>query len=371
MPSATVTIRELKNKHTGIDITVPRYTQEKGLLQSTYEYQVVVVSNLPYFKSPKHKESDVVQFMVKKRFSDFEDLWNRLFEKHHSLVLPPLPKKALLVNDKLAMERRSGLEKFLSFLASSPKVCTSSLLLEFLGVNAIKAGKYTQEGLKTEGEEEGLKTEGEEEGGQAEEGDTGPETKGNSGGGLFEDEEEEEEEEGLFDEEEETEVVPDMTGILNTDTKLFDYPMMGGNFGGEEEGEMFREEPTQKPSPAAQSPGEDNSDLLTVQDDLDELFLSKPSSNSNDTHKQVKPKPTLKPRPGKTISQVTGTGKPALQPKPKPAAKPALKPKPSAKQSDDSNQREATSGADNLDTDDIMKYIQNAEETEDDVDLFS
>lgn len=56
--------REIKNKHTGIDITIPRFTQEKGLLQSTYEYQVVVVSNLPYFKSPKHKESDTVQFMV-------------------------------------------------------------------------------------------------------------------------------------------------------------------------------------------------------------------------------------------------------------------------------------------------------------------
>lgn len=56
--------RELKNKETGIDVTIPRVTQEKGLLQSTYEYQVVVVSNLPYFKSPKHKENDVVQFMV-------------------------------------------------------------------------------------------------------------------------------------------------------------------------------------------------------------------------------------------------------------------------------------------------------------------
>ncbi|XP_078330986.1 uncharacterized protein LOC144624836 [Crassostrea virginica] len=123
--------------------------------------------------------------------------------------------------------------------------------------------------------------------------------------------------------------------------------------------------------PAVQSPGEDNSDLLTVQDDLDELFLSKPNSNSNETNNQVQPKPIHKPRPGKTISQVTGTGKPALQPKPKPAAKPTLKPKPSAKQSDDSNQSQATSGADNLDTDDIMKYIQNAEETEDDVDLFS
>lgn len=59
-----IVFREIKNKHTGIDVTIPRFTQEKGLLQSTYEYQVVVVSNLPYFKSPKHKESDTVQFMV-------------------------------------------------------------------------------------------------------------------------------------------------------------------------------------------------------------------------------------------------------------------------------------------------------------------
>lgn len=59
-----IVFREIKNKHTGIDITIPRFTQEKGLLQSTYKYQVVVVSNLPYFKSPKHKESDTVQFMV-------------------------------------------------------------------------------------------------------------------------------------------------------------------------------------------------------------------------------------------------------------------------------------------------------------------
>ena len=104
-----------------------------------------------------------------------------------------------------------------------------------------------------------------------------------------------------------------------------------------------------------------------VQDELDELFLSKPNLNSNETHNQVKLKPNLQSRPGKTVSPVTGTGKPALHPQPKPA----LKPKPSAKQSDHSNQSEATSGASNLDTDDIMKLIQNAEETEDYVDLFS
>ena len=34
----------------------------------------------------------------------------------------------------------------------------------FLGVNAIKAGMYTQEGQKADGEDEGLKAEGDDEG---------------------------------------------------------------------------------------------------------------------------------------------------------------------------------------------------------------
>ena len=56
--------RELKNKETGIDISIPVYKEIKGLLNSSWEFYVVVVSCLPYFKSPKHKDTDVVQFMV-------------------------------------------------------------------------------------------------------------------------------------------------------------------------------------------------------------------------------------------------------------------------------------------------------------------
>lgn len=363
MPSATVTVREIKNKHTGIDITIPRFTQEKGLLQSTYEYQVVVVSNLPYFKSPKHKESDTVQFMVKKKYSDFEDLWSKLFEKYHSLVLPPLPKKALLVNDKVATERRSGLEKFLTFLASSPKVCSSSLLLEFLGVNAIKAGKYTQEGLKHEASTGGDQGE--------ENNDRESLTEGGSKSGLFD--EEDEDTEDLFNEEqeEEPEIVTEMTArhVTSSDTKLFDYPVISGDVGDEEDFFQEKEEQIQDPISTTPGQGEDNSDLLSVQDDLDELFLDQSKSKRDDNNgSPIKSKPALKPRPSKSLSKVPPTTKPDVQPKPKHGTKPDLKPKPSSKHSE---QDETVSSAADLDTDDIMKYIQNAEETQDDVDLFA
>lgn len=54
----------MKNKDTGIDITVPTYEEIPGLLTKTIEFQVTVVTNLAVFKLPKHKETDVVQFVV-------------------------------------------------------------------------------------------------------------------------------------------------------------------------------------------------------------------------------------------------------------------------------------------------------------------
>ena len=56
--------RDVKNKVTGIDLSIPSHRVIPGLLSSTIEYHVVVVTNLPVFKSAKHKETDTVQFMV-------------------------------------------------------------------------------------------------------------------------------------------------------------------------------------------------------------------------------------------------------------------------------------------------------------------
>lgn len=240
-------------------------------------------------------------------------------------VLPPLPKKALLVNDKVATERRSGLEKFLTFLASSPKVCSSSLLLEFLGVNAIKAGKYTQEGLKHEASTEGDQGE--------ENNDRESLTEGGSKSGLFD--EEDEDTEDLFNEEqeEEPEIVTEMTArhVTSSDTKLFDYPVISGDVGDEEDFFQEKEEQIQDPISTTPGQGEDNSDLLSVQDDLDELFLDQSKSKRDDNNgSPIKSKPALKPRPSKSLSKVPPTTKPDVQPKPKHGTKPDLKPKPSS-----------------------------------------
>ena len=56
--------RELKNKATGVDLSIPTVKGISSLLSSSFEYNIVVVSNLQYFKLPQHKDTDVVQFVV-------------------------------------------------------------------------------------------------------------------------------------------------------------------------------------------------------------------------------------------------------------------------------------------------------------------
>lgn len=43
---------------------VPTYKVMPGLLGGTTEFSVIVITSLPYFKSPKHRHSDVIQFVV-------------------------------------------------------------------------------------------------------------------------------------------------------------------------------------------------------------------------------------------------------------------------------------------------------------------
>ena len=46
-------------------MSVPNYKEIKGMLGSSYEYHVMVVTNLSVFKTAKHKEKDNVQFVVR------------------------------------------------------------------------------------------------------------------------------------------------------------------------------------------------------------------------------------------------------------------------------------------------------------------
>jgi hypothetical protein len=61
---------------------------------------------------------------VKRRYSEFEWLHERLSNLHPDVVLPPLPPKRTFgrFRDDFIDERKQGLQTFLQFLASHPKL---------------------------------------------------------------------------------------------------------------------------------------------------------------------------------------------------------------------------------------------------------
>ncbi|KAJ8307787.1 hypothetical protein KUTeg_014661 [Tegillarca granosa] len=328
MNSATVTIRELKNKDTGIDITVPTLKEIKGLLQSTFEFH--------------------------------------LDEKYAATVLPMLPKKALIVNDVTARERRVALDRFMIFLSSTPKLCTSSILLEFLGVNAIKAGKFR----KDENVMENVSG-----------------SKDNTSTDIDTEENKEPEPRDVTEESTSTQSLRDKTklfedqdfggGINDTEEDLFLVP--GAEDVGEkkqtflfedkdEEDDLLNNE-RPKPAPRVkptipQKPHED-SDMEVKGDNLQD------DGDASEPNEAVKPKPAPRQKP-----KVPDRPKPKVIDKPKPKLPDKPKPEISEKPKlglEKSSNKENVSSVDNLDTDDIMKYIQQntSQNDDDDLDLFS
>ncbi|VDI68999.1 Hypothetical predicted protein [Mytilus galloprovincialis] len=278
MPSAIVTVRDLKNKDSGIDISIPVYKEIKGLLHSSWEFYVVVVSNLQYFKSPKHKDNDVVQFMVQKRQADFESLHTKLTEKFPATILPSLPKKTLITSENAVKEKKLTLEKFLQFIAVTNKLVNCSVFLEFLGVNAIKAGKFRTDVDETDDaqqettdavDKEDDKDDGEQE--QASD--------------MFGDGIDDDDESDLFA----TDMFPEDSSsntFFQEDTKIFDNPDLRGSIEDGEENDLFVPGSNIPAiiTKTVRVPDEDNSDLLKEEDDLSSLLSVE---RSEDRHKDI------------------------------------------------------------------------------------
>ncbi|XP_033103232.1 HCLS1-binding protein 3-like isoform X2 [Anneissia japonica] len=130
----TLTTREIKNTATGIDINVPTVKEKVGRLLTDEEFQVIVITNNPVFKQESAKSTDCVQFMVPKRYNQFEALHKALGEKYPATVLPVLPKKLLMLKDSTLSERRNAFDKLMKAIAVNPKICFSSIVLAFLGL---------------------------------------------------------------------------------------------------------------------------------------------------------------------------------------------------------------------------------------------
>ncbi|NXY68515.1 H1BP3 protein, partial [Glareola pratincola] len=150
--------RQIQNTHTGLDLSVPEYQEIHGKMMSGHvEYRIVIVTRLAAFKSAKHKPEDVVQFMVSKKYSEIEELYQRLSSRYPQASLPLLPRKVLFVGESDICERRAMFNDIMKFISKDEDLATSPELLEFLGTKSTSAvdlkGKNIPDDKEKEGEE--------------------------------------------------------------------------------------------------------------------------------------------------------------------------------------------------------------------------
>ncbi|XP_067879468.1 HCLS1-binding protein 3 [Heterodontus francisci] len=141
MPEALITSRTIQNVNTGIDLSVPEYQEIHGKLMSGHvEYQIVVVTQLASFKSAKHKAKDVVQFVVSKKYSEIEDLCQKLSTQYPKANLPSMPRKVLFVGETDIKERRVVFDEIFRFIAKDAILASSPELMDFLGAKTKDLG---------------------------------------------------------------------------------------------------------------------------------------------------------------------------------------------------------------------------------------
>ncbi|XP_012859527.1 HCLS1-binding protein 3 [Echinops telfairi] len=129
--------RRVQNVHTGLDLSVPQHQEVRGKMMSGHvEYQILVVTRLAAFKSAKHRPEDVVQFLVSKKYSEIEELYQKLSLRYSVASLPPLPRKVLFVGEADIQERRALFDELLRWVSKDAELAGSPELLEFLGTRS-------------------------------------------------------------------------------------------------------------------------------------------------------------------------------------------------------------------------------------------
>ncbi|KFM08362.1 HCLS1-binding protein 3, partial [Aptenodytes forsteri] len=147
--------RQIQNTHTGLDLSVPEYQEIRGRMMSGHvEYHIVVVTRLAAFKSAKHKPEDVVQFMVSKKYSEIEELYQRLAARYPQASLPLLPRKVLFVGESDICERRAMFNDIMKFISKDEDLATSPELLEFLGTKSTSAIDFKGKNIPDDKEKE-------------------------------------------------------------------------------------------------------------------------------------------------------------------------------------------------------------------------
>ena len=105
-----------------LEIAITRLTmeQEEGGSNAAFVFELTITSSM------------VPSWVVMKRFSHFEKLWELLAQRHPTISLPPVPSKAVVVTTTTAKHRKKVLEKSLMAAYRVVELATDEKLLEFL-----------------------------------------------------------------------------------------------------------------------------------------------------------------------------------------------------------------------------------------------
>ncbi|XP_053317043.1 HCLS1-binding protein 3 [Spea bombifrons] len=137
MAARLVTSRQIQNGHTGLDLWVPEYQEIRGRMMTGHvEYQIVVVTNLPVFKSARHKPEDVVQFVVFRKYSEIEEFYQKISACYPKISLPSFPRKVLFVGESDIRERRAAFNDIVKAISKEKELVTCPELLDFLGTRS-------------------------------------------------------------------------------------------------------------------------------------------------------------------------------------------------------------------------------------------
>ncbi|XP_064412432.1 HCLS1-binding protein 3 isoform X2 [Latimeria chalumnae] len=118
------------------------------------EYHVVVVTRLAAFKSAKHKPEDVVQLVVSKKYSEFDEFYQKLAAQNPKAMLPPMPRKVLFVGETDIKERRAAFDEIMRFISKDQTLVTSPELLEFLGAKTTEIADYSTKNIVDQQDDE-------------------------------------------------------------------------------------------------------------------------------------------------------------------------------------------------------------------------
>ncbi|XP_069584247.1 HCLS1-binding protein 3 [Ranitomeya imitator] len=134
MAAPVLTSRQVQNVHTALDMWVPEYQEIRGKMMTGHvEYQIVVVTSLPAFKSSRHSSDDVVQFVISRKYSEIEEFYHKFASLYPKYSLPPFPRKVLFVGETDIRERRAAFNDIVKAIANEKELAASPELRHFLG----------------------------------------------------------------------------------------------------------------------------------------------------------------------------------------------------------------------------------------------